>query len=97
MPTRCPCCGHQVSPVYCAASTPEQQRLLAYSVEQAEAALGLSDRALYARIERWGDGWRIVPQRDLACRYCGERRIWRRSALANHEARCERNPQRRAA
>ena len=91
MPTHCPTCGHLVTPVYGAASTPERPLMLAWTQRQAAGRLGTSESTLRPHLVHWCDGWRLVrqaPPAPVACRWCGERRIWRRSALANHERWC---------
>lgn len=63
-PVCCPTCGRRCTPVYCAVSTPEQPLLLAYTVAQAAAALGMTTQSLYRHhLIPWRGGYRLRPYR----------------------------------
>lgn len=63
MITHCPCCGQHINPVYCRVSTHEQPILLAYTVMQASAILGIATASVRAWMEPWGNGWRLTGKR----------------------------------
>lgn len=92
MTTRCPTCGHIVTPVYCAASIPERPLLLAWTQRQAAAALGIDVDTVRVNSRPWCDGRRLVRQH---CRWCGGT-VAPRQRYA-HEQNCLSNPARRGA